>query len=108
MTWAYRWVTNLQAGVISQLTVVLSMLLGVAILGDRLTVGKPREILTLAGVVGRGPVGGDTESGGVDAEALPSRPERRGRALRPPPLFSKPWTSRPRPWTRHPAAGKSS
>lgn len=53
MTWAYRWVTNLQAGVISQLTVVTSMLLGVIFLGDRLT---PLQILgsvlTLSGVVG--------------------------------------------------------
>lgn len=53
MTWAYRWVTNLQAGVISQLTVVTSMLLGVFFLGDRLT---PLQILgsvlTLSGVVG--------------------------------------------------------
>lgn len=53
MTWAYRWVTNLQAGVLSQLTVVLSMFLGVVFLGDRLT---PIQILgsalTLAGVAG--------------------------------------------------------
>lgn len=53
MTWAYRWVTNLQAGVISQLTVVVSMLLGVIFLKDRLT---PLQILgsvlTLSGVVG--------------------------------------------------------
>jgi drug/metabolite transporter (DMT)-like permease len=53
MTYAYRWVTNLQAGVMAQLTVVLSMILGVAFLGDRL---MPLQILgsvlTLAGVVG--------------------------------------------------------
>jgi drug/metabolite transporter (DMT)-like permease len=53
MTHAYRWVTNLQAGVISQLTVVLSLLLGVAFLDDRLA---PLQILgsalTLAGVIG--------------------------------------------------------
>ena len=53
MTYAYRWVTNLQAGVLAQLTVVLSMLLGVVVLGDRL---RPLQImgsvLTLAGVVG--------------------------------------------------------
>jgi drug/metabolite transporter (DMT)-like permease len=53
MTWAYRWVTNLQAGVISQLTVVVSMLLGVVFLGDRLT---PLQLLggllTLVGVIG--------------------------------------------------------
>jgi drug/metabolite transporter (DMT)-like permease len=53
MTWAYRWVTNLEAGVISQLTVVISMLLGVVFLGDRLT---PVQVLggalTLGGVIG--------------------------------------------------------
>jgi drug/metabolite transporter (DMT)-like permease len=53
MTWAYRWVTNLEAGVISQLTVVISMLLGVVFLGDRLT---PVQVLggalALGGVIG--------------------------------------------------------
>lgn len=53
MTWAYRWVTNLEAGVISQLTVVISMLLGVVFLGDRLT---PLQVLggalALGGVIG--------------------------------------------------------
>lgn len=53
MTWAFRWVTNLQAGVISQLTVVLSILLGAAVLGDRLTtVQIVGSVLTLAGVLG--------------------------------------------------------
>ena len=53
MTWAYRWVTNLEAGVVSQLTVVISMLMGVVFLGDRLT---PVQVLggalTLGGVIG--------------------------------------------------------
>jgi drug/metabolite transporter (DMT)-like permease len=53
MTWAYRWVTNLQAGVLSQLTVVVAMLLGALFLGDRLA---PLQLLggalTLAGVIG--------------------------------------------------------
>jgi drug/metabolite transporter (DMT)-like permease len=53
MTWAYRWVTNLQAGVIAQLTVVTSMLLGVIFLGDRLA---PLQLLgsalTVTGVLG--------------------------------------------------------
>ncbi|MFL6193503.1 MAG: DMT family transporter [Thermoanaerobaculia bacterium] len=53
MTYAYRWVTNLQAGVLSQLTVVLSMGFGAFLLGDRL---RPLQLLgsalTLAGVVG--------------------------------------------------------
>jgi drug/metabolite transporter (DMT)-like permease len=53
MTWAYRWVTNLQAGVISQLTVVGSMLLGVVFLDDRLTsVQVLGGALTIGGVVG--------------------------------------------------------
>jgi drug/metabolite transporter (DMT)-like permease len=53
MTWAYRWVTNLQAGVISQLTVVVSMLLGVFFLGDRLTpVQLLGSALTVTGVMG--------------------------------------------------------
>ncbi|HEX7185905.1 MAG TPA: DMT family transporter [Thermoanaerobaculia bacterium] len=53
MTYAYRWVTNLQAGVLSQLTVVGSLVLGAVFLGDRLA---PVQILgtflTLTGVVG--------------------------------------------------------
>ena len=53
MTYAYRWVTNLQAGVINQLTVVLSMALGVLLLGDRLTpLQVAGSLLTLGGVVG--------------------------------------------------------
>jgi drug/metabolite transporter (DMT)-like permease len=53
MTWAYRWVTNLQAGILSQLTVVLSMILGVVFLGDRLTpVQILGSLLTLGGVAG--------------------------------------------------------
>ena len=53
MTWAYRWVTNLQAGVISQLTVVISMLLGALFLEDRLTPSQVwGTVLTLAGVIG--------------------------------------------------------
>lgn len=53
MTWAYRWVTNLQAGVLAQLTVVVSLLLGVFLLGDRLTVLQAAgSLLTLGGIVG--------------------------------------------------------
>jgi drug/metabolite transporter (DMT)-like permease len=53
MTWAYRWVTNLEAGVISQLTVVISMLLGVVFLDDRLTTLQVLGgALALGGVVG--------------------------------------------------------
>lgn len=53
MTWSYRWVTNLQAGVISQLTVVVSMLLSVIFLGDRLTpLQLLGSVLTLGGVIG--------------------------------------------------------
>jgi drug/metabolite transporter (DMT)-like permease len=53
MTYAYRWVTNLQAGVTLQLTVILAMVLGAVFLGERLT---PLQLLgsalTIAGVVG--------------------------------------------------------
>jgi drug/metabolite transporter (DMT)-like permease len=53
MTWAYRWVTNLQAGVLAQLTVVVSMLIGVLFLGDRLTrLQVVGSLLTLSGIVG--------------------------------------------------------
>jgi len=53
MTYAYRWVTNLQAGVLSQLTVVLSLLFGAAFLGDRpAPIQIVGSLLTLAGVIG--------------------------------------------------------
>lgn len=53
MTHAYRWVTNLQAGVFAQLTVVLSMILGVAFLGDSFGGAKlAGTALALAGIVG--------------------------------------------------------
>jgi drug/metabolite transporter (DMT)-like permease len=53
MTYAYRWVTNLQAGVLAQLTVVLSMILGAVFLGDRLApVQIFGALLALGGVVG--------------------------------------------------------
>lgn len=53
MTWAYRWVTNLQAGILQQLAVVTALLLGMVFLGDRLA---PVQIvgclLTVGGVAG--------------------------------------------------------
>lgn len=53
MTFAYRWVTNLQAGMILQLTVVLSLLMGALALGERLTALQTVGCgVTLAGVVG--------------------------------------------------------
>jgi drug/metabolite transporter (DMT)-like permease len=53
MTFAYRWVTNLQAGVMAQLTVVLSLVLGAAFLGDRLApLQVVGSLLTLGGVLG--------------------------------------------------------
>jgi drug/metabolite transporter (DMT)-like permease len=53
MTYAYRWVTNLQAGVLSQLTVVLSLLFGAIFLGDRpAPIQIVGSLLTLAGVIG--------------------------------------------------------
>lgn len=53
MTYAYRWVTNLQAGVMAQLTVVLSLLIGALFLGERLTpVQILGSLLTLGGILG--------------------------------------------------------
>jgi drug/metabolite transporter (DMT)-like permease len=53
MTYAYRWVTNLQAGVIAQVTVVLSLAAGALLLDERLSArGIAGSALTLAGVVG--------------------------------------------------------
>jgi len=53
MTYAYRWATNLQAGVLSQLTPMLSILLGAVFLGDRPTLLQAGGmLLTLAGVIG--------------------------------------------------------
>jgi drug/metabolite transporter (DMT)-like permease len=53
MTHAYRWVNNLQAGVVLQLNVVVTMALGAVLLGERLA---PSQLLgaalALAGVVG--------------------------------------------------------
>jgi drug/metabolite transporter (DMT)-like permease len=53
MTYAYRWVTNLQAGVLMQLTVVLTLALGAALLGDRFTpLQLAGSALTVGGVIG--------------------------------------------------------
>jgi drug/metabolite transporter (DMT)-like permease len=53
MTFAYRWVTNLQAGVIAQLTVVLSLLFGAVFLHDRpAAIQIVGSLLTLSGVIG--------------------------------------------------------
>jgi len=53
MTWAYRWLTNIQAGILAQLTVVVSLLVGWAVLGDRLTSLQWLGCaVALAGVVG--------------------------------------------------------
>ena len=49
MTYAYRWVTNLQAGVFSQITVMVTMLLGVVFLGERLS---PLQLLGAAFAIG--------------------------------------------------------
>jgi drug/metabolite transporter (DMT)-like permease len=49
MTYAYRWVTNLQAGVTAQLTVASSLLLGAGFLGERLT---PLQLAGVALAVG--------------------------------------------------------
>jgi drug/metabolite transporter (DMT)-like permease len=53
MTYAYRWVTNLQAGVFAQLTVVASMALGALFLGERLAPAQlAGAALAIAGVIG--------------------------------------------------------
>lgn len=52
MTHAYRWVDNLRAGVVSQLAVFVAMLLGVLLLGDRITpLAVLGSLLTVSGVV---------------------------------------------------------
>ena len=51
MTFAYRWLTNLQAGIILQLTVVLSLVAGGWLLGERLTpLHVLGSVVTLGGV----------------------------------------------------------
>ncbi len=53
MTYAYRWVTNLQAGVFAQLTVVASMAMGVAFFGDPFGLRQGLgTLLALGGIVG--------------------------------------------------------
>jgi drug/metabolite transporter (DMT)-like permease len=53
MTHAYRWVTNLQAGVVLQLNVVVTMALGVVLLGERLAPSQlVGAFLALGGVIG--------------------------------------------------------
>jgi drug/metabolite transporter (DMT)-like permease len=52
MTHAYRWVDNLRAGVVAQLTVFVAMALGAAFLGEPVTPGSILgSLLTVAGVV---------------------------------------------------------
>lgn len=53
MTYSYRWVTNMEAGVLAQLAVVTAMLLGAIFLGDRLTwSGGVGALLAIGGVIG--------------------------------------------------------
>jgi drug/metabolite transporter (DMT)-like permease len=49
MTYAYRWVTNLQAGFFAQITVVVAMFLGAVFLGERLS---PLQLLGAALSIG--------------------------------------------------------
>jgi drug/metabolite transporter (DMT)-like permease len=52
MTYAYRWVDNLRAGVVSQLAVFVAMVLGALLLGDRVTpLALLGSLLTVGGVV---------------------------------------------------------
>lgn len=53
MTYAYRWLTNLQAGVFAQLTVVCAMTLGVIVLDEPFGAWKlAGSALALAGILG--------------------------------------------------------
>jgi drug/metabolite transporter (DMT)-like permease len=53
ITYAYRWVTNLQAGIVLQLNVVISLIVGAVALGDRFTsLQTVGCAVTLAGVLG--------------------------------------------------------
>jgi drug/metabolite transporter (DMT)-like permease len=45
LTWAYRWVETMIAGIVSQFTVIITMALGVGILGDRM------NLLTIVGTL---------------------------------------------------------
>jgi drug/metabolite transporter (DMT)-like permease len=52
MTHAYRWIDNLRAGVVQQLSVFVAMAMGAAFLGERVTAGSLLgSLLTVAGVV---------------------------------------------------------
>jgi drug/metabolite transporter (DMT)-like permease len=52
MTHAYRWVDNLRAGVVAQLAVFVTLLLGALLLGERVTpAALLGSLLTVAGVV---------------------------------------------------------
>jgi drug/metabolite transporter (DMT)-like permease len=51
MTWSFRWLDNVTAGVLQQVSVVVAMGLGAALLGETLTVGSVAgTLLTLAAV----------------------------------------------------------
>lgn len=53
MTYAYRWVTNVQAGAMAQLTVLFAFALGAGLLGEPFGPDQAiGSLLTLAGVVG--------------------------------------------------------
>jgi drug/metabolite transporter (DMT)-like permease len=52
MTYAYRWIDNLRAGVVQQLAVFVAMAFGAVFLGERVTAGSLLgSLLTVAGVV---------------------------------------------------------
>lgn len=53
MTYAYRWVTNVQAGAMAQLTVLIAFALGAVLLGEPFGWNQAvGSLLTLAGIVG--------------------------------------------------------
>jgi drug/metabolite transporter (DMT)-like permease len=51
MTWSFRWLDNVTAGVIQQIAVVVSMTLGAALLGERVTAGSIAGTLLTLGAV---------------------------------------------------------
>ncbi len=64
MTFAFRWVDNLRAGVIAQLTVVLSLIFGALVFGDQLTAQQLcGSVLTLGSVIAVIALGSPTTAG---------------------------------------------
>ena len=53
MTYAYRWVTNVQSGAMAQLTVLIAFALGALLPGEPFACNQALGcLLTLAGIIG--------------------------------------------------------